>query len=170
MAGLTWREYFLFNNSYPMFARMDQRLRRFRQRCKDAGLAVTHQREMIYRAVIESEGHPSPEKIYERVKRQIPAISLATVYKNIHTFLEAGLLREVTVHHEALLLESNPEEHHHLVCVGCKAIMDLGREAVGPVQLRRKPPAGFRVLRHRVEILGLCPGCARKKTEKSFHP
>ena len=139
-------------------------LEEFRRRCREAGLAVTHQREMIYRAVLESKGHPSPEAIYERVKREIPAISLATVYKNIHAFLEAGLLREVSLHHGRLRLESNPAEHHHLVCVRCKAILDLDEDVVEPVHLRRKPPAGYRILRYSVEFRGLCPACAGKTT------
>ena len=151
-----------------MTSGVERRIEEFRQRCRSAGLALTHQREAIYRAVLESEGHPSPEQIYKRVKRQIPAISLATVYKNIHTFLETGLLREVTPHHGTLLLESNPEEHHHLVCVRCKAILDLEPGAIEPVQFRRKPPAGYRILRRQVEILALCPGCARKKTPNSL--
>ncbi len=147
-----------------MTASIEDRSAEFRRQCRAAGLALTHQRETIFRAVLELGGHPSPEKIYARVKRQIPAISLATVYKNIHTFLDAGLLREVALHHGPLLLESNLEDHHHLVCVGCKSILDLEQEAVEPVSLRRRPPAGYRILRHQVVILGLCPGCARKKT------
>ncbi len=148
---------------------VEDRLKKFRQQCRAAGLALTHQRETIFRAVVESGGHPSPERIYGLVKRRIPAISLATVYKNIRVFLDAGLLREVTVHHGTMLLETNPEDHHHLVCVGCGAILDLEQEAVEPVQLRRRPPAGYRIFRPRVEFLGLCPGCARKKPEKSSH-
>ncbi|MCS7042940.1 MAG: transcriptional repressor [Bryobacteraceae bacterium] len=143
---------------------LEPQMEEFRRRCREAGLALTHQREMIYRAVLESEGHPSPEGIYERVKRRIPAISLATVYKNIRTFLEAGLVKEVTLHHGALRLESNPAEHHHLVCVRCRAIIDLDGDSVAPVRLRRKPPAGCRILRYSVEFQGLCPGCARKTT------
>lgn len=136
----------------------------FRQRCRQAGLALTHQREAIYRAVLESGGHPSPEAIYERVKKRIPAISLATVYKNIRTFLEAGLLREAGFRYGTLRLESNAADHHHLVCVRCKAILDLDGEAVAPVRLRRRPPAGYRILRSRVEFYGICPGCAAKET------
>ncbi len=143
---------------------VERRMREFRERCRSAGLPLTHQRECIFRAVLETGGHPSPERIYERVKSRVPAISLATVYKNIHRFMEAGLLREVSPHHGALLVEPNLDDHHHLVCVRCKAIFDLDREALYPVHLRRKPPAGFRILRTRVEILGLCPGCAGKST------
>lgn len=139
-------------------------MREFREQCRSAGLPLTHQRECIFRAVLESKGHPSPERIYERVKSRIPAISLATVYKNIHKFLAAGLLQEASVHHGTLLIESNPDEHHHLVCLRCKAIVDLEQDAIEPVHPRRKPPAGFRVLRTRVEILGLCAGCAGKAT------
>ncbi len=144
--------------------RREQQMSEFRRRCRGAGLAVTHQREMIFRAVIESEGHPSPERIYQRVKRSIPAISLATVYNNIRTFLEAGLLREASVHHGSLLLESNLDDHHHLVCLRCKAIVDLEQDAVEPVRLRRRLPAGFQALRSRVEVLGLCPACASHST------
>lgn len=147
-----------------MLGGVERRIHEFRERCRQAGLPLTHQRECIFRAVLESKGHPSPERIYERVKSRVPAISLATVYKNIHKFLEAGLLREVSVHHGALLVESNLDEHHHLVCVRCKAILDLEQDAVAPVHLRRRPPAGFRILRTRVEIQGLCPGCAGETT------
>lgn len=153
---------FSLNKSYPAVRGTEPRIREFRERCRRAGLPLTPQREWIFRAVLESKGHPSPERIYERVKSRVPAISLATVYKNIHKFLEVGLLREVSLHHGTLLVESNLDEHHHLVCVRCRSILDLEQDAIEPVHLRRCPPAGFQVLRTRVEILGLCPDCAGK--------
>ncbi|MGB9610740.1 MAG: Fur family transcriptional regulator [Bryobacteraceae bacterium] len=145
-----------------MRSHLGLKMEEFRQRCREAGLALTHQREAIYRAVVESEDHPSPEAIYAKVRKRIPTISLATVYKNIRTFLEAGLLREVTLHHGTLRLEPEEREHHHLVCVRCKAILDLEPDAVTPVRLRRSPPAGYRILRCHVEFHGLCPACAAK--------
>ncbi len=102
----------------------------FRHDCRDAGMSLTHQREIIFRALVEMDGHPSPEAIYGRVKTQIPAISLATVYKNLKTFLDTGLAREVSLHHGALRLETNSIPHHHFVCVRCKEIFDV--EAQGP--------------------------------------
>lgn len=147
---------------------IESQLAGFRRRCRAAGLPLTHQREVIYRAVLESRLHPSPELIYERVKKLVPAMSLATVYKNIHTFLDAGLLRQVTPHYGALRLEANLTDHHHLVCVRCKAIVDLDPSAVEPVHLKRKPPAGFRILRASVEFQGLCPECARQPSRTRF--
>ena len=139
---------------------LDREVAAFRDHCRAAGLACTHQREIIFRAVREMRTHPSPEAIYERVRRDIPSISLGTVYKNIRTFVDAGLLREVSPHHGTLRLETHLDPHHHLVCSRCKAIVDIDQDAVEPVHWRRKPPAGCRVERYMVEFHGLCPACA----------
>lgn len=139
---------------------MDTLVDQFRQDCRAAGMAVTHQREVIYRALMEMEGHPSPEAIYGRVKQQIPAISLATVYKNLKTFIDAGLIGEVSLHHGALRLETNSLPHHHFVCTRCKEIFDIEDDHLAPVELRRELPAGFKLQHCSVEFQGLCARCA----------
>jgi Fur family peroxide stress response transcriptional regulator len=137
-----------------------RRMDLFRQRCVELGLALTHQRLVIYQALAASEQHPTPESIYEQVRQQVPSISLGTVYKNIRTFVEAGLLREVSLLHDSLRLDANLTSHHHLVCIRCKSIQDLPAEAVEPVRLKQLPPGGFRPERYSVEVLGLCANCA----------
>ncbi len=142
---------------------IDRKMELFRDRCRRKGLALTHQREVIYRALAGMHEHPSPEAIYEVVRERIPSISLGTVYKNIKTFLDTGLLREVSPHHGSVRLEANMAPHHHLVCLECKAIVDLGEEDLEPVRLKRRPPAGFRIQRFSVEAVGLCAACAGKR-------
>ena len=66
----------------------------FRELAAKHGLAVTHQRQVVFEAVIASHGHHSPENIYAAVRHRIPSISLATVYNNLRLFIECGLLRE----------------------------------------------------------------------------
>jgi len=144
----------------PVEPQIESMVTAFRERCRASGLALTHQREIIYQAIISSKQHPSPELIFEQVRQQIPSISLATVYKNIHTFLEAGLLREVSPHHGSLRLEADLTEHHHLVCTRCKAIVDLDQSELEPIHLSRKLTAGYQILRYTVEFQGLCPACA----------
>ena len=80
----------------------------FRDESRRRGLAFTHQRQVIYRVAASMTEHPTPEAIYERVRREMPSISLATVYKNIKTFLDAGILRELSVHHGSLRLDPTP--------------------------------------------------------------
>jgi Fur family peroxide stress response transcriptional regulator len=99
--------------------------RPFRELCADHGLAATHQRQVLYEVMQKMPGHPSPEEVYARVKKRIPAISLATVYKNIHLFVERGVLKEVSMHHGSLRVELNSHLHHHMVCSHCKTITDV---------------------------------------------
>ena len=147
-----------------------QALEDFRRRCREQGLAFTFQRQVIYEAVLDSRGHPTPELIYEQVRQRIPSVSLGTIYKNLKTFLDSGVLREVTLHHGSLRLESNMTPHHHLVCSSCKAIFDIEESAVEPVQLPKTGlPAGFSISQCRVEFVGVCRTCriARRKKSKA---
>ncbi len=140
----------------------------FRRLCKEQGLAFTFQRQVIYEAVVDSREHPTPELIYEQVRQRIPSISLGMIYKNVKTFLDSGVLKEVTLHHGSLRLESNMTPHHHLVCSSCKAIFDIDESAVEPIQLpQAELPEGFSIKQCRVEFVGLCKSCQTAHPEIS---
>ena len=133
----------------------------FRALCDRAGIPVTHQRQVIYQVLRNMHGHPSLEEVYERVRTRIPAISLATVYKNIHVFIETGIFHEVSLHHGSLRVETNSRPHHHLVCTRCKSITDIAAEDLGILAPARKLRGGFLVERYAVDVLGLCPDCQK---------
>ncbi len=133
--------------------------------CRQHGLAATHQRQKIYEALMAGPGHYSPEEIYDRVKAELPSISLATVYKNLRTFVEAGMLREVSPHH-GWRIDGNPHPHHHLVCTRCRSITDLDLERIDPLKLRGRLPAGFRVEKFSVEIQGVCKACSQAEMQQ----
>jgi Fur family peroxide stress response transcriptional regulator len=133
--------------------------RSFRELCQENGIAVTHQRQVLYEVMKTMQGHPSSEEVYARVKKKVPAISLATVYKNIHLFVESGVFREVSMHHGSLRLEMNDEAHHHMVCSKCKAITDIGEKDLGLVSKPSKLPGGFLVERYAVDVIGICAKC-----------
>lgn len=133
----------------------------FRSLCDRAGIPVTHQRQVIYQVLRTMHGHPSLEDVYERVKAKIPAISLATVYKNIHVFIETGIFHEVSLHHGSLRIETNARPHHHLVCTACKSVSDIAAEDLGIPAPARTLRGGFLVQRYAVDVLGLCPDCQK---------
>ena len=133
--------------------------RSFREICHENGIAVTHQRQVLFEVMKSMHGHPSPEEVYAKVKRKIPAISLATVYKNIHLFVESGVFREVSMHHGSLRVERNDEAHHHMVCSKCKANFRHWREELGLVSKSDKLPSGFLVERYAVDVIGICAKC-----------
>ncbi len=135
----------------------------FRELALKHGLAVTHQRQVIYEAVIASHGHHSPESIYAAVRRRIPSISLATVYNNLRLFIESGLLREVTPHASTLRVDGNLEPHHHLVCSRCKKVQDIDGDFVDFKKLSRQVRGGFDLTQPVVEVFGLCRRCSAQK-------
>jgi Fur family peroxide stress response transcriptional regulator len=152
----------LDNNSYPMISTAE-----FGALCREHDLAATHQRRVIYETVMAMHGHPSPELIYDAVRRKIPSISLATVYKNVRTFLDSGMLREVSLHHGSIRVEPNESEHHHIVCVRCRQITDLEADSIAaaPARIKQRLPRGFRVKRIAVDVLGVCASCAAKEVK-----
>ena len=88
----------------------------FRELCREKGIAATHQRQVLYETMKTMHGRPSPEKVYARVKKKVPAISLATVYENIHLFVESVVFREVSMRHGSVRVEMNGEAHHPMAC------------------------------------------------------
>lgn len=135
--------------------------KKFRSICERAGVTVTHQRQVIYETLRAMQGHPSPEEVYERVKTMIPSVSLATIYKNIHLFIESGVFSEVSLHHGSLRVETNAELHHHLVCTSCKSITDIDAAELGFKSKARKLRGGFLAQRYAVDVLGLCVNCQK---------
>ncbi len=143
----------------------------FRSLCEQAGLAVTHQRQVIYDVLCSIDGHPSPEEVYDRVKQRISSISLATVYKNLHLFIDSGIFAQVSFHHGSMRMETNHSAHHHLLCTRCKTIHDVDPALLGLVDTPRELPGGFRVERLAVDVLGICVECQASMAEpNTFGP
>ncbi len=136
----------------------------FRKLAARHGLAVTHQRQVVYEAVIASHGHHSPETIYAAVRRRIPSISLATIYNNLRLFIECGMLREVTPHAATLRVDGNLESHHHLVCTRCKTVHDIKGDFIDFKRLARQAPGGFDLTQPLIEVFGLCSRCSAKNS------
>ena len=142
---------------------MPDGLRTFRDLCAEHGIAVTHQRQVLYETMQSMPGHPSPEEVFASVQVRIPSISLATVYKNIHLFVESGVFRELSIHHGTLRVEMNKEPHHHMVCSVCKKVADLpgGNQANFALQ-NATLPGGFLVERVSMDVIGVCPECQQQ--------
>lgn len=131
----------------------------FREICAEHGIAVTHQRQVLYEVMQGMDGHPSPEEVYIRVRERVPSISLATVYKNIHVFVESGVFRKMSLHHGSVRVEMNERAHHHLVCSLCKSISDISERDLELLPKRERLPGGFLVERYAVDVIGICAKC-----------
>ncbi len=142
-------------------------LDRFAAYCREHGLSVTHQRLAIFEALAGSREHPSAEQLHRAVRRRLPTLSLATVYKNLAALTAIGAVSDVNALHAEGRYESAlpgtgaGSSHHHLVCTACKRVSDLHDPALDRLALRNSQ--GFAIRAVRVQAEGLCPDCAAKE-------
>lgn len=139
---------------------LETHLQGFMQRCRAAGMSLTPQRLTIYRALLESSDHPTPEALYARVRPALPSLSLATIYKTLDALVRLGLVAELPATGSSRRYDANMRRHHHLVCTACGQVSDYSDPALD----RIAPPAGlkgFKAQHLSIHIHGLCRDCAR---------
>lgn len=95
-----------------------------KERIKNAGLKSTQQRIVIYNAIVKMKMHPSAEKIFEKVQKNNPSISLGTVYKTLETLISAGLVNKVHTDEGNMRYDANLDYHNHIYCTNTKEIID----------------------------------------------
>jgi Fe2+ or Zn2+ uptake regulation protein len=121
---------------------------------------VTPQRVAVLEAVEDSGEHLSAEQVYEKVRRTMPHISLATVYKALNELRELGKVEILPVSGKLRYDAAGEPDHHHLVCEACKLIVDVpaGEQKLG---IGENAPAamGFEILRTQITYRGICPDC-----------
>jgi Fur family peroxide stress response transcriptional regulator len=142
-----------------MTAHQKERLEKFVKVCKEKGLKITPQRLAVYEILLRRKDHPTVEEIYEEVKKTYPFVSLATVYRTVETLEELGFIKRVAYWGSSVRYDANVQEHDHLVCVMCGAILDLKADAGCRVP---EEVNGFKVLSRSLYIYGVCPSCQKK--------
>jgi len=123
---------------------------------------VTPQRVAIYRALLDSEDHPTPEMLYRSVSREMPSLSLATIYKTLDALAAVGLVRSVAVDSERRRYDANDDAHHHLVCTSCGCIRDYYSDEFDSLLPARRVQ-GFAPETISVNISGICEECRTRK-------
>jgi Fe2+ or Zn2+ uptake regulation protein len=137
-------------------------LDRFVARCRAAGLVLTPQRIAVFRHLEAGHGHPSAEELYATVRRELPPLSLATVYKTLEALARIGVVRRVSRAGARSRWDAGLESHHHLVCIECGRVSDVIDARLDAVRSRAAVLAGrhgFRASGHVVEIFGYCAEC-----------
>lgn len=127
----------------------------------------TRQRSAI-RTVIDAAGRPlSPQEVLEAAQAEVPALSLATVYRNIKQLLDAGEISTVNLPGESPRYEASAHgHHHHFQCNQCQRVFDVH---ACPGNIASLAPTGFTVERHELTLYGSCPDCvtSRKRAPRA---
>jgi len=125
------------------------------------GKRLTAPRALILDAVRATDAHPSAADVYRRVRRRLPRVSLATVYRNLRMLAAEGFLR-ARAHASGMRFDGNIAAHDHFTCVRCGRIFDVPPLVPRAVRARVASSTGFEVLEHRSEFYGRCAGCRRR--------
>ncbi len=145
-----------------MLVAQEERLERLVARFKAKGHRMTPQRLAVIKALVRSDKHPCVEDIYEELRISFPTMSLATVYKTIHTLKSMGEVMELGTTTGSNRYDGRrPEEHTHLVCTGCGLIRDVDIDPLNGRDASIVRETGFRLTGHRFELFGVCPSCQK---------
>jgi Fe2+ or Zn2+ uptake regulation protein len=124
------------------------------------GKRLTRPRRLILDTVRASDAHPSVAAVYRLVRRRLPRVSLATVYRNLRMLAAEGLLNE-RADLAGMRFDGNTARHDHFTCVACGRIYDVPALAAPGVRTRVASRTGFEVLTQRIEFYGRCGACRR---------
>ena len=126
------------------------------QLCADKGLRITEQRRVIARVLSDAEDHPDVELLHQRAAAIDPGISIATVYRTVRLFEDAGILERHDFGDGRARYEAAPETHHdHLINVDTGEVIEFVDRELEELQRKIAEKLGFRLVDHRLELYGV---------------
>jgi Fur family transcriptional regulator, ferric uptake regulator len=124
--------------------------------CQEKGLRITEQRRVIARVLSDAEDHPDVEALHARSSAIDPGISIATVYRTVRLFEEAGILERHDFGDGRARYEAAPEAHHdHLIDVETGRVIEFVDPELEALQKQIAERLGFRLVDHRMELYGV---------------
>src|SRR5688500_1888715 len=124
--------------------------------CAEKGLRITEQRKVIARVLSESDDHPDVEKLHERAAAVDSGISIATVYRTVRLFEEAGILERHDFRDGRSRYEEVPETHHdHLIDMKTGKVIEFVEPEIERLQQEIARRLGYKLVDHRLELYGV---------------
>jgi Fur family peroxide stress response transcriptional regulator len=119
----------------------------------------TRQKEAILAVLRSTNSHPTADWVYEEVRKEIPNISLGTVYRNLRLMCENGEILELDLCGSLARFDARQDNHYHFRCEKCRQVFDVDLPVDGEIDRRVAAETGFKVSFHRLEFRGLCREC-----------
>ena len=124
-------------------------------KCAAQGLRLTDQRRIIARIMSESEDHPDVDELHKRVNKIDSKISIATVYRTVKLFEEAGIVAKHDFKGTKARYEQATHEHHdHLIDINTGEITEFVNEEIESLQKKVAEKLGYKLVDHRLELYG----------------
>ena len=121
----------------------------------------TLQRQIILDAVIKLNNHPSIEEVYIEVKKDYPAISKTTIYRNLRQLAQNRILGQVSLPDGLERYDTRTTQHHHFKCRNCDKIFDVDMDYPVEINNAIKMKYGYQVDEHNIVFKGICAECGK---------
>ncbi len=124
-------------------------------------LKNTEQRKKIIEFLRHSKDHPTAEMIFNELKKQMPNISMGTIYRNLNILIYQGKVHEVYTGDAKRHFDGNPTPHSHFICERCGKIYDI-EKSISQFEIesiQRSIP--HHIFRYKLEFYGICSECSK---------
>lgn len=148
---------------------MASRVQHALDKLKMAGVRMTPQRHAILSYMLDTLTHPTADEIYKALGDRFPSMSVATVYNNLKVFIDAGLVYELSYGDGSSRFDADMSDHYHAICDSCGKIADFEFPPLTDVEKAASEKTGLYVTGHRLEVRGICPGCAKDQMGNPKH-
>lgn len=129
---------------------------RIEQLCQDRGMKMTGQRRTIARVLSDARDHPDVEDLHRRALAEDANISIATVYRTVRLFEEAGILERRDFGDGRARYEEASDNHHdHLIDIKSGHVIEFTNSAIEALQEKIAAELGFRLIGHKLELYGV---------------
>jgi Fur family ferric uptake transcriptional regulator len=129
---------------------------RIEQLCTEKGMRMTDQRRVVARVLSTAKDHPDVEELYRRAHQVDPHISIATVYRTVRLFEEAGIIERHDFRDGRSRYEEAPDVHHdHLIDMRTGKVIEFVDEEIEALQKAIAQRLGFKLVDHRLELYGV---------------
>ncbi len=123
----------------------------------------SRQRECILNALRSTTSHPSANSVYDEVRKEIPNISLGTVYRNLAELTADGIILKINAGDGVEHYDGCIKPHYHMFCKGCRAVSDVEIEYHPELDKKAEEISGADIETHNVIFIGTCRNCKNKK-------
>jgi len=122
---------------------------------------MTMQRRVILEELAKVTSHPTADQLYQLVRRQLPRISLGTVYRNLDILSQTGMILRLDGEGQRRF-DANANNHYHICCTLCGRTDDLQMKLIPKLEQNAAKAGGYQVTGHQLEFQGICPACLAK--------
>lgn len=126
-------------------------------------MRMTKQRRVILEVLRQSNIHPTADVVYEMVRRQLPKISLGTVYRNLEILTALGEIQTLELSGSQKRFDGVAQKHYHIRCVHCGRVDDAPIAPLNSLEDDLYKSTVYTIMGHRLEFIGLCPECSKNK-------